>query len=118
MSRCCACGKINQRAIELFGKKRTISIICDCDRKKLADEKTREKQIATKRKIEKLQKMSLLGKRYQNVNFENTIIGQNQTFDEAFKKCKKYCDNQEENIEKGQGIIIYGWAWCSKWCKP
>lgn len=108
LSRCDVCGKVNKRWFELFGVKRVVSIICDCEQKKLDDEKRQEELVTRKLKIKELRTMSLLGERYQNSSFETTTTGFNQSFDNAFNRCKKYCDGYEENVQNGYGIYLFG----------
>ncbi len=45
---------------------------CDCQLKKLEDDANRKREFEKTRRIEKIKKLSLIGKRYQNANFENT----------------------------------------------
>lgn len=108
ISRCPVCGKVNKRSFEFLGISRVISIICDCEQKKIDEDKKREELAERKRKISKLRSMSLLSKRYQNSTFENTTTGFNRSFDTAFSRCKKYCDGYEENIKNGYGIYLFG----------
>ena len=67
--------------------------------------KVLEEEKAEKRQIQR--ENSLLGKRYYNVNFTNTKIP-NQTFKNAFDKCKQYCDDYKKNIIKGLGMYLFG----------
>lgn len=44
----------------------------------------------------------------ENITFENTKTGVNPSFDEAFKRCKKYCEIYEKTVENGYGIYLFG----------
>lgn len=101
LSICEVCGKVNKRSFEFLGTTRTVNIVCDCEKKKIEET---ERVI----KIKKLKSMSLLGKRYEDVSFENTSTGLNESFDNAFNRCRKYCDGYEGNIKNGYGIYLYG----------
>jgi len=59
-------------------------------------------------KIQKLKNLSLLGKRYESVTFENTKTGENAEFDKAFERCTKFCENHKEIIKNGNGAYIWG----------
>ena len=51
---------------------------------------------------------SMLGKRYRNNTFNNTVTGVNSQFDPAFSSCKLYCIYASENLVKGNGMYLYG----------
>jgi DNA replication protein DnaC len=66
------------------------------------------KQQRIMEKINQLKKCSLMGKRYENVTFENSEIGTNASFDSAFDRCQKYCEVWENAFKNGQGIYLFG----------
>jgi len=67
-----------------------------------------EREAKLKAKIQKLKNLSLLGKRYENVTFENSKTGLNTEFDKAFNRSKKFCENHKEIIQSGSGMYIFG----------
>lgn len=78
---------------------------CECQAEEYDKaEKDRERQ----REIERLQRASLIGERYQKVNFELTETGHNPTFDAAFARCRKYCEVSDKVLAAGLGIYLYG----------
>lgn len=83
---------------------------CSCDCEIKAEEAKQQEAINFHKalKIKELKEESLLGKRYYNATFENTITGKNKSFDIAFKRTKKYCENYKEILEKGLGMYIHG----------
>lgn len=92
----------------ITGEDRKVKCVCKCTIDKIKKEEEERKNYEKQREIEKLRKSSLLGDRYKNVNFGNTTTGSNKTFDEAFKRCKNYCEVSSKVLEEGYGIYIYG----------
>ena len=95
-------------------KEVVVNCICQCEVERLKQEEEDARNREKQRRIEQLQKSSLLGDRYRNVNFDNTEIGTNKMFDEAFKRCKNYCNVASKVLESGYGIYIYGDKGCGK----
>ena len=87
---------------------RKVNCICKCTEDKMKREEEEKRNYERQREIERLQKSSLLGDRYKNVRFEKTKLGDNKQFDEAFKRCKNYCDISSQVLENGYGIYLYG----------
>lgn len=85
-----------------------VRVICSCEKKKRDEELERLRQKELAMRYETLQKQSLLGERYKDVEFENTVTGENKSFDVAFGRCKKYCDNFRACYDGGLGIYLYG----------
>ena len=50
---------------------------------------------------------SWVGDRYINVNLEDLSKKDDKKYDFALKACKRYVDNCESVVDKGQGIYIY-----------
>lgn len=81
---------------------------CDCQIEKYEEELQMTINYQKSLKIKELKEQSLLGKRYFEVTFKNTVTGKNKSFDAAFVRAKKYCDNFQQVLEKGLGIFFYG----------
>ena len=105
---CTVCKEPTTKLVEFQNFKFMANIDCACERERITLEKERQEQQEKMLKIEKLKKLSLLGKRYENVTFENSTTGMNPMFDEAFNRCKKYCEIYKEVLEKGHGIYLFG----------
>ena len=105
---CNKCNTPRTTVIELFGNKRVVRCICKCQKEARDKEEQIQREIERQVKISKLQEASLLSDRYKNVTFDNCITGNNESFDIAYNRCKKYCENSKEILEKGFGIYIYG----------
>lgn len=90
------------------GEERKVNCVCQCTIEEMKKEEERIKNIETQIEIERLQRSSLLGDRYKNVEFSNTKTGSNITFDKAFKRCKNYCEVSNKVLKDGYGIYIYG----------
>lgn len=102
------CKKCNTKRTTSWIEGRKVRCICKCQEEeiKAKEEKMfRDKQADY---IKKLKEESLLGARYKNANFEMAELGHNETFDNAYKRCKKYCEVYDQVLEKGLGIYLYG----------
>lgn len=105
---CKKCNTPRTTVIELFGNKRVVRCICKCQKEARDKEEQQQKELEKQLRLAKLQEASLLSNRYKNVNFNNCITGENESFDIAYNRCKKYCEKSNEILEKGFGIYIYG----------
>lgn len=105
---CKNCKTPRTSVMEVLGENRTIRHLCKCQAKKRDAEELQRKEMERQKRIERLQQASLLSERYRNVTFENTTLGKNPTFDEAYKRCKKYCEVANEILKRGMGIYIWG----------
>ena len=90
------------------GEERKVNCVCQCKMNELKREEEARRNYEKQREIEKLQKSSLLGDRYKDVTFDNTIVGENELFDTAFKRCKNYCEVSSKVLEEGYGIYLFG----------
>lgn len=87
---------------------RTFRVVCKCEREKIEKEEQESLNRKIKIKIDNLKSQSLLGRRYENTTFENTKTGFNKSFDIAFKRTKKYCENYKVVLDRGLGIFLHG----------
>jgi DNA replication protein DnaC len=85
-----------------------VRCLCECQAQKRDKSEQDARELERQREIERLQRASLIGERYQKVNFELTETGHNPTFDAAFIRCRKYCEVSSEVLSKGLGIYLYG----------
>lgn len=105
---CNKCNTPRTTHIELLGVPKIVRCICKCEKEEL-DKKEKERVLQERLlRLAKLQENSLMGLKYQNVNFNNTIISQNDSFYQAYQRCKKYCENYEITVKEGMGIYIFG----------
>ena len=105
---CKKCNTPRTTIVELFGNKKVVRCICKCQKEKRDNEEKIQKEIERQVRLSKLQEASLLSDRYKNVTFDNCITGENKSFDIAFNRCRKYCENSSEILEKGYGIYLWG----------
>ena len=105
---CKSCNTPRTTVVDVLGNKRVVRCICKCQAEKRDREQKIQEEVEKQMRIKKLQEASLLSERYKNVTFDNCITGENESFDIAFKRCKRYCENSDEIINKGYGIYIYG----------
>lgn len=82
--------------------------ICDCQKQKLDREKAEQEERERLRPMQELSCVSLIGQRYKEATFSKTKLGDNPTFETAFYRCKKYCDNADRVLKSGLGLYIYG----------
>lgn len=81
---------------------------CAC---KCQEEETRKQREAEERQkrmdeFNKRKRLSLLGKRYQNLMFSNATITDSNR--EAYAKCRNYVSKSKEVVEHNIGLYIYG----------
>lgn len=100
---CSVCGK--SCSIKICG--REFRRLCDCERKKLENESIIRQQREKTMRIEKIKKLSLLGRRYQTASFENTEQN-SESFCYAFERCKKYCESAKNRKISGVGMYLWG----------
>ena len=105
---CKNCNTPRMTVVEAFGEKRAVRCICKCQKEKRDREAEIEKEVERQMRFAKLQEASLLGERYRHVTFDNCVTGENESFDIAFTRCKKYCENSTEILKKGFGIYLWG----------
>lgn len=82
--------------------------LCSCQAQK---EKQKEILAIEEKKLLKIsefKKNSLLGKRYENSQFESLDLNRPQSFLNAVKRCKKFCENWHIVKESGSGIYFFG----------
>ena len=107
---CKICGEPTQYLvnISLMNRQFLAHINCRCERKKLEIQRENELKQEKLAKIAELKNLSLISKRYENVSFESTQTGHNSSFDKAFERCKRYCENHQKVYENGNGIYLFG----------
>ena len=106
MEICEKCGKPKTYISLLTGK--AIPCLCECEKKRREQEEKRAALTQRLLQVAGLRGASLLGNRYSSITFKGTETGNNESFDNAFIRCKKYCDNAREVYENGYGIYLYG----------
>ena len=105
---CETCGQALTTTIDYKGLKLTVPVICKCQKEKLQLEQLEAEKRQKMQRFKELQKLSLIGKRYENVTFESSETGLNKSFDVAFKRCQKYCENYKTVLQNGHGIYLFG----------
>lgn len=81
---------------------------CHCQMEKIREEERRLMIQQRQAELDRLKDASLLDERYKNVSFDNTEIGDNKDFNNAYTRCKKYCEVSNKVFEEGMGIYLYG----------
>lgn len=83
---------------------------CKCQSAKIEREtKEREREIERQERMGKFKSISILeDERYKTARFENTETGHNPLFDNAYIRCKKYCEVSSEVFRDGLGLYLYG----------
>lgn len=101
------CKKCNTPRMFAEGNFR-VRCICKCQAEAKRREEQEKLELEKQAEIEKLQKASLMGVRYRDVTFDNTVTKHNESFDIAFNRCKKYCAAADKVLAGGLGIYMYG----------
>ena len=111
--RCPVCGEPIEREIffpllDGTGRKvpRTVSVMCRCQTQKKEERDRRLKYEAEQRKIDELQKLSLMDERLRDASLDQ--IRENHEDSKAFSIALNYIRNFREMCEEGQGLLFYG----------
>lgn len=80
-------------------------IPCNCEKEQKAKE---EYERERNKRIAKIRKKANIPTRYQDIKFNKTSKRNEETFDNALKRCIGYCNNAREVLEHGWGIYLYG----------
>ena len=105
---CKNCNTARTTVVEMFGNKKVVRCICKCQAEKRDRDLKMQEEIDKQMRIARLQEASLLSDRYKNVTFDTCKTGENESFDIAFKRCKKYCENSNDILKNGFGIYLWG----------
>lgn len=97
-----------QRTLWLESFKMRVRCVCKCQKEKNEAEERKLRIEERQAELERLKDASLIGDRYKNVSFKNTIISDNNDFNNAYTRCKKYCEVASKVYEEGMGIYLYG----------
>ena len=110
LKHCSICNKALETYLILpwANESKKVGCICKCKADMLRKQEEEERQRKKQKEIENLQKQSLLGSRYLQASFETCFRGKNVDFDNAFIRCKKYCEVSNKVLEEGYGIYIFG----------
>lgn len=90
-----------------FGFTQKVRCLCECQAKKLAEQKELEQRADRLRQLEKLKVASLLGERYKNVTFGKTDMD-NPDFAKVADRARNYCAAAGKVLAQGVGIYLYG----------
>lgn len=91
-----------------FFEDRKVNCLCKCQEAERKKEMALKEAERKRKQIAELLKKSLLGNRYVNARFETSETGFNPSFDEAYKRCKKFCEVAPAVLKRGYGIYMYG----------
>ena len=105
---CEKCGQALIKAIDYKGTKLTVPVVCKCQKEKMKLAQLEAEKRQRMQRFKELQKLSLIGKRYENVTFNSSETGLNKSFDVAFNRCQKYCENYKTVLQNGHGIYLFG----------
>lgn len=97
-----------QRTMWLAGFKMRVRCLCKCQTLKRDEEERKFYQQQRLAELDRLKEASLIGERYKNVTFSNTNLEDNKDFNNAYARCKRYCEVSQQVYEEGMGIYLYG----------
>lgn len=80
--------------------------VCECQKAENEKRDFERKQEEMREKAKELKSITLLGKRYENVSFDNSFVGEEER--KVFDNVKYYAENYKEMLEKGFGIYLSG----------
>lgn len=88
-----------------------VRCLCKCQYDKELQEEEAKRKAET---INRLKKYAISNKRYENVNFEDTELINNESFINCFNRCKSYCKNANKIVNTSLGLYISGNVGCGK----
>lgn len=103
------CSTCNEPKLYKSAKYGIIRCVCSCYTKQVDEELKRAEDQKRLERFKVLQKQSLIGERFADATFDNTIIDEktDPSFKSAFDRCKKFCENHKDVLDNGYGIYIY-----------
>ena len=101
---CKVCGE----PLEIERGATKIPLVCSCYEKQEKARKMRENEQKRKDYINYLRSISMVGKRFENANFNDIDKNHNKSYLQACSRCENYCNKSNEMLENGFGIYIYG----------
>jgi DNA replication protein DnaC len=104
--KCQVCGESLYKQYEVFGKKRNVKIMCNCEVRKMEKEKAEQESSEKQIRLERLMKNSLMDKKFKDSTFKNWDFskGSEQMHDLGVKYAKSFKECKAE----GLGLLIYG----------
>lgn len=104
---CMKCNGCKVYENKQFGK--IMKVPCKCQQAEKQREREQNETARKQYEIYKLRLRSLLANGYENVTFDLTDLnGADDTFIEAYKRSRKYCQILTQVKEKGQGLYFWG----------
>lgn len=104
MERCCKCNGRREVILEVLGKTRRVSCICQCQQAALKAEDEAIERRAKMRKIEEMRKTGFTDKKLMECSFANDDGSQPKVLHIA----KNYVENFSQMKEGGKGLLLYG----------
>nr|WP_068792316.1 ATP-binding protein [Brevibacillus laterosporus] len=86
---------VPKKEVEIFGKKKLVQPICECEAKAAKEEMRRFTEHQQRKEIERRFSISALGKRFEESTFDTFI--QREGSEMAFKQAKKYAFEFEQS---------------------
>ena len=78
---CAVCGEPRLKAIEYQGLQLTVPVVCRCEKARMQKEQIEAENARRMLRFKELQRLSLMGKRYENVTFESSDTGFSPSFE-------------------------------------
>lgn len=111
---CGICGKPKQKRIDTKLFHKTVWCLCDCEAKKLADEKKRQEYEEEMRRVQRLKDASMMDDKYRKASFSSYMVREENK--KAFQTARAYVrdfqtmikDGHPKTGEKNIGLVFYG----------
>ena len=104
---CGKCRTPKQSIIHINNKEIKVPCSCECESREYERQREIVKARERQEYISNLKKMSLIGKRYEDVTFDK-CQNTSESFARAKQRCMKYCSIADEALDNGYGIYIFG----------
>ncbi|MEG1582201.1 MAG: ATP-binding protein [Clostridia bacterium] len=92
--------------IDEQGVRHVVRALCSCQIKKCKEEEELRLKEKRMKNFRERQKLSMIGERYLNASFKNSILTKNNT--EVYKRCINYVKNADRVLSENIGLYIYG----------
>lgn len=85
-----------------------VRCLCKCQAEEEKRKEIERQKLLKLEKINELKQLSLLGRRYENSDFQKLDMKRPNSFQKAVKRCENYCKNWKIVRQAGLGMYIFG----------
>ena len=102
---CGKCGKRKQTVI-MIPDRRVVHCTCDCDIKRMEDEKNEFRRKEEERLLKRLKEASMMDAEFEDCTFDK--FERDEWNEYNLKLCNRYATGFDDMLSKNQGLLMYG----------